>query len=312
MSGSTTRRLRRHVKGISSQVFFALDRVGLHVLPKHYYASIPDYTFLRRRPEVWRRRISLAHLEWDLDAQLSWLTRVCSPYYHEVTGLDLYHTLTATQYGPGYGAIESQVLWCFMRSQRPNRVVEVGSGVTTAIMARASALNEEEGFGRSFIVAVDPFASERVRRLDRAEVLAEYCQVISDSVFDSLSAHDLLFIDSTHVVKTGSEVLRVYLEVIPRLRPGVIVCIHDIYLPYLFRRDFLSDYFDWQESSLVLALLTHNSRLKVLCCESALHYDRREELKKTLPDYNPGADVDGLEVKGDCGHFPASLWLVVA
>ncbi len=80
----------------------------------------------------------------------------------------------------------------------------------------------------------------------------------------SLGAGDLLFIDSTHVVRTGSELAHIYLELIPRLQPGVVIHIHDIYLPYLYSPDIYESMFDWQETTLVAALLTGNPGLRVL------------------------------------------------
>jgi hypothetical protein len=87
-----------------------------------------------------------------------------------------------------------------------------------------------------------------------------------------LSAGDLLFIDSTHAVKVGSDVVRIYLEIIPHLPAGIFLHIHDVYLPYAYPRDVFSMPYWWQETGLLIALLTNNPRLSVLTCLSALHY----------------------------------------
>jgi hypothetical protein len=120
-----------------------------------------------------------------------------------------------------------------------------------------------------------------------------------------------LFIDSSHAVKTGSEVLRIYLDIIPALPAGVHIHIHDINLPYEYSRDALSSYYASQETALLLALLTDNPRLSVQACLSALHYDRAEQMHALLPDYLPQANQDGLPAP-DAGpaHFPSSIWLL--
>src|SRR5688572_18493880 len=120
----------RAVKDISFAAFVALDRVGLHVLPKHYYTPVPDLAWLRAHPDAWMGRAPLHGVDWNLDQQLVWLRGVCAPFYGEVAGLELYGRLSSDQYrfGQGYGPIESQILHGFIRSVAPPRIVEVGSG----------------------------------------------------------------------------------------------------------------------------------------------------------------------------------------
>ena len=296
---------------VSTQAFMALDRIGLHVLPKHYYSAVPDYSWLRKSRAAWAGRTCLVGVHWDLQEQLEWVANVCRHYYHEVEGLSFYRDLIASteRIGAGYGEIESQILHCFMRYHRPGRVVEIGSGTSTAIMLRASDLNASEGFERAHITSIDPFPKRGFERLRGITHIRQACQIVDLSIFEQLESGDLLFVDSTHAVKAGSDVLRVYLEIIPRLKPGVFIQIHDVTLPYLYNRDVLWSYFDWQETSLVLALLVNNSRLSVLCCESALHYDRPGELAVIVRDYEPQTNCDGLRVSNAGKHFPSSLWL---
>ena len=138
------------------------------------------------------------------------------------------------------------------------------------------------------------------------------CQAVPASVFESLRAGDLLFIDSSHSVALGSDVVKIYLDILPRLADGVYVHIHDIYLPYLYHRTPVSDYFAQQETALCLALLIGNPRLKIMACLSGLHYDRASELQAFLPDYDPQENEEGMCVQGtEELHFPSSLYLRV-
>ena len=149
-------------------------------------------------------------------------------------------------------------------------------------------------------------------RLDGITLIREMCQALPASLFGELRDGDLLFIDSSHAVRTGSDTLRIYTELIPNLAPGVFVHVHDITLPYLYPPDALVNPWAWQETTLLLALLTHNPRLSVLACESALHHDRPAALAKILSDYRPRTQQQGLDVSGNSQagtHFPASIWL---
>jgi len=296
---------RRAAKALSFRAFLLLDALGLHVLPKHFYTPVADRRFLRANPAQWRRRISM---EWDLDAQLRWLREICSTHYAEVAGLGLYTELVAQRFGPGYGPIESQVLHCFVRSQAPGRIVEIGGGMTTALMKRAAAVNRDEGRPQARITTLEPAPWGPLLELEDIELERVACQDAPPELFAELGDGDLLFVDSSHTVKTGSEVPYIFLEIVPRLAPGVTVHVHDISLPFLYAPLVLSDYFDPQETTLIAALLRGNEQLEVLCCESALHHDRPKELAEIASDYRPQPMRNGL-AQSEGGHFPSSLWL---
>ncbi|MCU1339064.1 MAG: methyltransferase family protein [Bryobacterales bacterium] len=288
------------------------DKLGAHILPKHYYSAIPDYKWLNENKAVWSRRVDLTGVEWDLQQQLRWLRGHCEPFYNEVRGLKVYSDAVRGAYGPGYGPIESQVLHCVCRSAKPKRIIEVGCGVSTACIMHAVRLNSSAGSPECAFTCIEPFPSPALSELRGIDLVPAMVQTLPLGFFDQLEAGDILFVDSTHSVKTGSDVLYLYLEVLPRLRPGVLVHIHDIFLPYLYPPDVFQQFFDWQETSLLLALLKGNANLRVLCCLSALHYDLTEELQTTLPDYCPQTDLgDGLSPAVLAGHFPASIWLGV-
>lgn len=285
-----------------------LDHAGLHVLPKHYYTPVPDCTWLRDNHSLWIGRSSLTGIHWDLAEQFAWLKDVCQPYYGEVAGLKSYYSFT--QNGPGYGEIESQVLHCFVRRFTPANIIEIGSGVSTLCMLEAAGLNQREGKRVPRITCVEPFPRPGLRHRKEVELIPQFCQQVPLSLFGRLSDGDFLFIDSTHAVKVGSDVMHIYLEIIPRLPAGVFLHIHDVYLPYAYPRDVFSMPYWWQETALLMALLTNNSRLSVLTCLSALHYDYPEQMRELLTDYHPAPNHEGLAVSpSDRGHFPASIWL---
>src|SRR5262249_25805410 len=150
------------------------DRLGFHFLPKHYYTPVPDYAWLRANRALWDKRADLYSLEWDLDSQLTWLTEICKNYRSEVTGLSSYRQLT--QYGPGYGEVESQVLHCFCRAMQPQKIIEVGSGVSTACMANACPSTTE-------ITCIEPYPRDALRNFSRISLIEEMVQAVNSSVF---------------------------------------------------------------------------------------------------------------------------------
>ena len=298
-----------HAKQTLFKLIMAFDRMGLHVLPKHYYTPIPDLTWPDENRSAWMGRSSLKGIEWDLPKQFEWLKTICEAHYGEVAGLNSYNSFPAGRTGPGYGPIESQVLHCYIRTHAPARIIEIGSGVSTMCMLEASALNKRDGIRASKITCVEPYPGESLRSNKDIELIPKICQDVPLSLYEGLSSGDLLFIDSSHAVKVGSDVARIYLEIIPNLPPGVTIHIHDVYLPYMYPRDVFSMPYWWQETTLLTALLINNPKLSVLSCLSALHYDYTDHLQRLLTDYHPARNNEGLAVGPNSGDFPASLWL---
>jgi hypothetical protein len=204
-------------------------------------------------------------------------------------------------------------LHCFVRRHAPANIIEIGSGVSTMCMIEAADLNQRDGKRVPKITCVEPFPSDSLRKRKEVELIPQFCQEIPLTLFDRLTPGDLLFIDSTHAVKVGSDVMRIYLEIIPHLRPGIFLHIHDIYLPYAYPRDVFTMPYWWQETALLMTLLVNNPKLSVLTCLSALHYDYPQQMQKLLTDYQPAPNNEGLAVSANApGHFPASIWLKTA
>lgn len=297
------------IRKASFSLFESLDHIGIHVLPKTFYTPIADYSWLKKNMRLWARPIDLTGIRWDLDEQLSWLESICDSYYSEVQGLDNYNSIAKIKAGYGYGPIESQVLHCFIRSKKPRRIIEIGAGVSTYCSSYALELNAKESSSGK-LICIEPFPKPRLKALPNITLIPQMLQEVDLRQFDQLSDGDLLFIDSTHAVKTGSDVLVLLLEVIPRLSANVFIHIHDIFLPYLYQRNALDHYYGWQETALLLALLKGNNRLKLLCCLSGLHYERRDHLMRVLPDYKPQEeDAPGLSLQ-TTGFFPSSTWIM--
>lgn len=303
-----------YIRRLGYRLFFWLDALGVHVLPKHPYSPMPDWRWLRAHKPLWMRPLPLAGIDWDLAQQMAWLFDLCRDHLKEVRGSEVYSQASADGLGGGYNVIDAQILHCFIRRLKPRRIIEVGGGTSTACMVAAARWNREEGHDTT-IVSIEPFPRPNFKRRLASEILhiEQRCQECLD-VFESLRPGDLLFIDSTHALKIGSEVVDLWLRVIPRLHPGVYIQAHDVNLPYAYPLDTFETFLGWQESVLVAALLTGNTHLRVLASLSALAFDRPASLQRVLPEYVPGPHEEGLpghpQIPGN--HFPNSLWLLTS
>ena len=294
------------LKGLVFRAMFLSERVGIQVVPRHFYSPVADRRWLAEHTQLWQVRYELPG--WSLDTHLTWLRRVCADHLDEVSGFSFIGQSERMGVPFRYGHIEGQVLHCAIRTLAPPLIVEIGSGSSTVIAAEAVRMNVAEGKRGSRIVTVDPFASEELDKLQDVEVRRIPAQAAPPDLFAELGSGDLLFIDSTHVLRTGSELHRLYLEVLPHLRSGVAVHIHDIYLPWMYSPRVLAEPWDWQETALLAALLIGNPGFEVLCCQSALHDARSDQLRTIFPDYVPRRLRNGLDT-GVGSHFPASTWI---
>jgi hypothetical protein len=169
-----------------------------------------------------------------------------------------------------------------VRNFKPRLVIEVGSGFSSLVLGDAVAKN-----GRAALICVEPFPREFLRKgFPGLQTLTEKnVQDIELEFFLQLQSGDILFIDSSHTVKIGGDVNYLFLEVLPRLNPGVIVHVHDIFLPFEYRRDWvLNEFRFWTEQYLLHAFLTFNSAFEVLLANYYLSEYHQEQLKAVFPD----------------------------
>jgi hypothetical protein len=285
-------------------------KFGIQVLPNHYHSSVADITSLKRKKEIWAKKSDLPGIASDLDEQVENIREICLPYQNEYIGNANYLTGVAEHFGPGFGPIEAQALHAVIRHYKPNRIIEIGSGVSTYCSLKAIEIN---GYGE--MTCIEPYPSDKIRMLPNIKLIEQEAQTITLETFTDLDNGDLLFIDSSHTVKPGSDVNFIILEVLPRLKKGVIVHFHDIFLPYDYQIDILYAFFQWSETSLLRAFLINNSKAKIIFCLSQLYYDRETALSEVFPEYNPMTVVDGLikEPRSEwTGHFPASIYIQIS
>lgn len=283
------------------------QKVRVNVTPNHFYSDIPDLGHLGQE-SYWRRPWSMTGIAGtDVDEQLARVGDWCSPYV-SIPGLaGAYKEACECNGEVGYGPTEASVLYCFIRATKPRKIVQVGCGVSTALILLAA--EAEPGYTPE-VVCVEPYPTPMLTRehgAGRIRLLPQMAQTVDLKELTSLGAGDLLFVDSTHTVKPGSEVLRLIFDVLPRLQEGVFVHFHDISMPYDYAPSTLNAVFFWRETAILMAFLTNNPSYEIAASLSMLHHSRQEELRAILPSYRPRPMRDGLQT-GE-GHFPSAVYL---
>ena len=161
--------------------------------------------------------------------------------------------------------LDSRSLFCLMRMLRPARLVEVGSGYSSLLM---SDINERFLDGATEIHCIEPYPRpflEKGARAGRYKLLTTRVQDTDIGLFGELEHGDILFIDSSHVCKTGSDVTHLILKVLPQLNPGVYIHVHDVFLPVDYPKDWvINENRSWNEQYLLQALLAENPNFEVI------------------------------------------------
>jgi Methyltransferase domain len=318
---SPRRILRDRLKRLYFAIYKLGVRLGVYILPAHYYVSEPNIIELERTVDLWAKPSAMSGVDVDLDEQIDNLRRVCAPFQKEFYGNPHYRHAVNQPFGSGrsrtFGYIEAQVLHAVIRHYKPARLIEIGGGVPTYCTYQAMSMNRRDTGVDVHITCIEPYPIDMIKNMDgisdNFELIARPIQAVPLEYFTQLRANDIVFVDSNHVVRSGSEVNYIVLEILPIIPKGVLVHFHDIYLPYDYDRDVLRNFIHPNETALVAAFLACNTRYKILFALSMLHYERRQEMQSVLPEYKPESDWRGMRVGeyDDAKHFPSSLWLRV-
>lgn len=187
-----------------------------------------------------------------------------------------------------YGPADAFVYHGMLRHVRPQRVIEVGSGHSTAML-----LDTAEYLGLNItLTCIEPHPDRLLTQLidtDEVEIIRKRVQDVPVDVFGALQAGDILFIDSTHVAKAGSDVLWLFLRVLPRLARGVIVHVHDLFWPFEYPEAWLREHRDWNEDYLLHAFLCHNDTWQIQLFSSWLWKKHNHLIPESVRDAQPGA-----------------------
>jgi hypothetical protein len=274
--------IRRAMQGPDgSSHFRAWEEQGLHITPVSFYEPVPDVRLLQEG--LWIRPSPLQGIDMNEAAQIHLVSEVFPQWVDEFSDIpDQRRGEDAFFLGNGmFDGTDALAYYCLIRHLQPSQIIEVGTGFSTALAVRALKKN-----GRGDIIAIDPYPSTKTLVLsDRlTELIISPVQEVDPEIFTRLSTGDILFIDSSHVSRIGSDVNYLVLEVLPRLPGGVLVHFHDIFLPLDYPKDWvLEKRRFWTEQYLLQAFLAFNSEYEVFLANSFLGMKHQDVLKSTFP-----------------------------
>ena len=271
-----------------------LRRIGIFPIRNHYYEPLFDDRHLSRPLDMPR---TLPGIDFDVSSQLSLLGQLtCADEFTEFVEQQRSDVSEASFRfnNAAFEAGDAEFLFQAIRHFKPGKIIEIGSGTSTKIARKALSLNAQEDGVQPLHICVEPFERPWLENFANIELIrakVEDCEIDWCSV---LASGDLLFIDSSHIIRPQGDVLHEYLNIIPQLQSGVIVHVHDIFSP----RDYLDEWVRrdvrlWNEQYLLEATLGNSARYEVIAALNLLKHEHYPELKRVCPyldsDCQPGS-----------------------
>lgn len=271
-----------------------LDIIGVFPIINHYYE--PYYS-----PKSFKRGLHCERKLPGIDLNVSGQLELLSQFNQRAELLEIGRLPEGQfNYSPNKGPFcsgDAEMLFCFIRYFKPRRIVEIGCGHSTLMIQHAISYNlRDDPSYQCDHVCIEPFENTWLTAL-KITFLKQKVEDVDLAVFESLGANDILFIDSTHVIRPQGDVVFEYLQLLPILKPGVLIHIHDIFTP----RDYLDEWIRdgvnyWNEQYLLEAFLTFNNTFEVVSAVNFLKNNHYEKLAHCCPYLTPDRE-------------PASFWI---
>ena len=284
-----------------SRSFPVWEGLGIHITPNYFESPIPDTRQLKEL--VWHKRSSLTGINMREREQVELLETFVQAYKAEYERFPRSKTERSDEYYVDNGffeAVDGEILYCMIRHFKPKRIYEVGSGNSTLLAKKALFDNEKDGSPPAKLVAFEPFPNRNLRKGVPGvfRLVASKVEDIPLTVFQELEVNDILFLDSSHVLRIAGDVQYEFLEILPNLKPGVIVHVHDIFLPAEYpRKLILKQRRFFTEQYLLQAFLAFNGQFEVLWAGSFMHLQHPDLLEYAFNSYKRES------------RWPGSFWM---
>jgi predicted O-methyltransferase YrrM len=289
---------------------YIAQKNGYFLIRDHYYSAIPNKDDLEEN--YWQFQSQLVGIDINTDL-IKELLESLNSYIREFReAIPLFRSLNISStdnhslhlINRCFMAVDAHIYYSLIRQYRPEKIVEIGSGFSTSFAKYAISKNERV----SQITCIEPYPSDSLKEIahnqEHINIIPKKLQEIDVNFFSCLKENDILFIDSTHMLRTGSDVQIEYCEILPRLAKGVLVHIHDISLPKHYPTVYFDNELFWNEQYLLQAFLAFNSKFEIIWAGNYMMLNHSELMHDKFPEILTMRD-----------HFPmsepTSFWIRV-
>lgn len=286
------KKMRHHGVEHFPQHIKSFEQLGVFPIRDHYYD--PRFVYDKNFDATVERSL---HIDFKVPQQLSLLAEL--KYTEELAAFPAKGNVKLPRFfyeNPAFSYGDAEMYYLFIRNFKPKRIIEIGSGFSTLIAVEAIKKNSQDGFNTQ-LTCIEPYEFTWLESIPEVTILRTKVEEVPLDFFASLNEGDFLFIDSSHIIRPGNDVLFEYLNLLPVLKKGVIIHIHDIFSPHHYLQEWLVNMKRfWNEQYLLEAYLYYNNAFEVKMALNLLKNQHYSELKKVCP---------GLKES----TTPASFWL---
>jgi len=253
--------------------------------PGHFYSPIPSLSDVSSQSDrIFRKEDPLLGIDLNDSIQFEFLDKFSQfreqPPFYEISRRIRYNIQNDT-----FSYDDGPILNYMLRTLQPAQVIEVGSGNSSACALDTNDLYLD---GKTHFTFIDPNCDNLNNILqsgdtDRVTIIERQVQVVDLALFEQLQPNDVLFIDSSHVMKIGSDLHTIIFEILPRLKPGVYIHFHDVRYPFQYYQPFLDQGYYWNEAYVLRAFLQYNVAFKIVFWLNYLLNVHNDQVRSLLP-----------------------------
>lgn len=257
-------------------------RMGVFPIRDHYYD--PQFRF---SDYFDASKARLLVIDFALRKQIESLRKLS--YTDELTALPLQGDPKGSTFyvnNPSFGPGDCDIYYLIVRNYKPRKIIEIGSGFSTLICYEAIKRNNQEGFSTE-LFCIEPYEMPWLSQMKGIHLIRKEVEKVSLDTFQVLEENDILFIDSSHIIRPENDVLFEFLELLPRLKKGVIIHVHDIFTPRHYPVEWLKEEFRfWNEQYLLEAFLCFNDQFEIMYTLNHLKHEALPEIREVLKNLN--------------------------
>jgi len=262
-----------------------LKKIGIFPLTSNYYEPLFNFDNLKNKLSEKR---NLPGIKFDTDNQIKNLRKFNYQKELDKLGFNINNNF--------FEAGDAEIYYQMIRHFKPNKIIEIGSGHSSLIAKEAIRNNKEIDNFKSELICIEPYENKWLEEKD-IKVIRQKVEEVDVGFFTELNKNDILFIDSSHVIKPQGDIIKIFLEILPKLKTGVIVHIHDIFSPRDYPEKWLKiENRFFNEQYLLEGILDNSSRYSVILSLNLLKHDFYNELKNVCPYLNDKSEPSSFYI----------------
>ena len=265
-----------------------LDVIGIFPLNDHYYEPLFNSKHIKHNLQKDRY---LPGIDLNRENQLKNLSKLDK--YNELIELNL------NQQSPNYnfdikndffGQADAEIYFQLIRYLKPKNILEIGSGHSTLIALEAIKRNKDVDGIETSMTCIEPYENDWLDKVN-VNILRETIEDTDPKNYLNLKKNDILFIDSSHMIRPQGDVLKIFAEILPKLTAGIIIHIHDIFTPKDYPEKWIiKENKFWNEQYLVEALIANSERYEIYLALNYLKNNSYNKLKEVCPYLKESSD----------------------